>query len=189
MSTQITGYSDDTIDIDGDICDDFDCFYLCGGGKGDDDPQYVLACSDGTILRPKYGQVGAFCFFEKLRERRTKRRHCTSGANLGRLGAIHSVVHKNEFLNPLTGKNLARGRKQPPPGFHGLLCLVSRNCEDKRNDVARRVVHQSNAGAEALRREVRNGENADFCLLADEERTLVFVVETFVNESFRPFEM
>ena len=134
-------------------------------------------------------QVGAFCFFEKLRERRTKRRHCTSGANLGRLGAIHSVVHKNEFLNPLTGKNLARGRKQPPPGFHGLLRLISRNCEDKRNDVARRVVHKSNASAESLRREVGNRKNADFGLLTDEERTLVFVVETFVNESFRPFEM
>ena len=64
MSTQITGYSDDTIDIDGDICDDFDCFLLCGGGKGDDDPQYVLACSDGTILRPKYGQVGAIWQFD-----------------------------------------------------------------------------------------------------------------------------
>ena len=36
MSTQITGYSDDIIDIEGDICDDFDCFYLCGGGQGDE---------------------------------------------------------------------------------------------------------------------------------------------------------
>ena len=68
MSTQITGYSDDTIDIDGDICDDFDCFLLCGGGKGDDDPQYVLACSDGTILRPKYGQVGAIWQFDVVRK-------------------------------------------------------------------------------------------------------------------------
>ena len=60
MSTQITGYSDDTIDIEGDICDDFDCFYLCGAGKDDDGPQYVLACSDGTILRPKYGAIWQF---------------------------------------------------------------------------------------------------------------------------------
>lgn len=70
MSTQITGYSDDIIDIEGDICDDFDCFYLCGGGRGDDDPQYILACSDGTILRPKYGQVGAIWQFEVVRKGR-----------------------------------------------------------------------------------------------------------------------
>lgn len=70
MSTQITGYSDDTIDIEGDICDDFDCFRLCGGGRGDDDPQYILACSDGTILRPKYGQVGAIWQFEVVRKGR-----------------------------------------------------------------------------------------------------------------------
>jgi putative component of toxin-antitoxin plasmid stabilization module len=52
MATTITiyGASDDLIEVDGDIREEFT--YLDRGNDGD-----LLACSDGTILRIEFGEV------------------------------------------------------------------------------------------------------------------------------------
>ena len=61
MTPEITGHSDDTIEIDGDIYDAFDCFFTAGAVGKDNEP-YVLACSDGTVLSVKYDSKGIWRF-------------------------------------------------------------------------------------------------------------------------------
>jgi hypothetical protein len=48
----ITGSSDDLIEIDGDLSEEF---YSPDGGRSEGD---LLACSDGTVLRISYTQDG-----------------------------------------------------------------------------------------------------------------------------------
>lgn len=51
--TMVTGVSDDLIEIEGEIVEEFDCFD-CKNGR--------LACSDGTLLRVDYDNDGLWRF-------------------------------------------------------------------------------------------------------------------------------
>lgn len=58
MTTTITGCSDDLIEIEGDINEEF-----VAPGWSDDFEEGVITCSDGTALRFTYGKGGRWRFF------------------------------------------------------------------------------------------------------------------------------
>lgn len=58
MTTQITGLSDDLIEIEGDIEEEF----TAPGWKIDFEGG-IITCSDGTALRFEYGKGGLWRFF------------------------------------------------------------------------------------------------------------------------------
>lgn len=58
MTTTITGLSDDLIEIEGDITEEF-----TAPGWNDDFEEGIITCSDGTALRFEYGKGGLWRFF------------------------------------------------------------------------------------------------------------------------------
>lgn len=75
MTTTITGYSDDTIDVSGDINDDIDGYQVYRNAH------YFLACSDGTLLRPKYGESGGAIWQFDVVKKGKLLRHVVYGSN------------------------------------------------------------------------------------------------------------
>lgn len=53
MSTQVYGYSDDLIEVDGDIVDEIDHYY---NDEDFEDKGILFLCSDGTLFTVKYGK-------------------------------------------------------------------------------------------------------------------------------------
>ncbi len=56
--TKVTGASDDLIELDGDIYEEFNWY----AGDSDDDEHRFLAFSDGTVLSVQYDQDGIWRF-------------------------------------------------------------------------------------------------------------------------------